>query len=261
MPSSDKPRLFSIIYDDDAVAVVNKAAGLVMHADPHHPHKDTDNLATQLHAYYGGSLPQGEGHHRPGILHRLDKDTSGLLLVARNPASYARLKQTFHRHVSRSYVGFVYGVPTALSGTIDAPIGKQKQHFRCCAVDNATGRPAQTHYRVLNVLGGNTLAASMLSWTLKTGRTHQIRVHMAHIGYPVWEDHLYSGPRRGTESQRHRDAVARLTAQGMTAPAIGRQALHADRLAFRHPQTGAYMIFTQPMPADMMMFLRALTTG
>ena len=261
MLSSGEPPLFSVVYDDDAVAVVNKAAGLVMHSDPHRPNRDADNLAKRLNAYYGGSLPQGEGPHRPGILHRLDKNTSGLLLVARNPASYARLKQTFHRHVARSYVGFVYGVPTALAGTIDAPIGKHKQHFRCSAVDHKKGKPAQTHYRVLNVLAGNTLAASMLRWTLKTGRTHQIRVHMAHIGYPVWEDHFYSGPRRGTESERHRDAVHRLTAQGITAPAIGRQALHADRLAFRHPRTGAYMLFTQPMPADMMTFLRALTTG
>ena len=251
--------LFSIVYDDDAIAVVNKAAGLVMHANPFSSKHDKDNLAARLNVHYGFGLPTDAGAHRPGIVHRLDKNTSGLLLVARRSDIYHRLKRRFHRHVKRHYIGFVYGVPSNIEGVIDAPIGRDKQDYRCCAVDTKNGKSAKTHYRVLKVLGGKALAASIVCFWLETGRTHQIRVHMAHIGYPIWEDHFYSGTRRGSESKQHRDAIARLKSVGISVPHIGRQALHADQLSFHHPQNGALMMFTAAMPSDMMTFLRALS--
>jgi 23S rRNA pseudouridine1911/1915/1917 synthase len=215
----------TVVHEDEDVIVVDKPAGLVVHPG-------SGNWAgTMLNALLHHAAGNAE-LARAGIVHRLDKDTSGLLVVARNEAAQASLvRQLQARTVKRTYLALVRGVVKA-AGLVDAPIGRHPKHRTRMAVV-ASGKPAVTHYRVKKSYAAHTL----LECDLETGRTHQIRVHLASIGHPIEGDPVYAG--RGEQK-------------------LGRQALHAWKLAFAHPRTGKAMRFEAPLPADFKALLKTL---
>ncbi len=215
-----------VVHLDEWLAVVEKPAGLVVHPAPsHHGSTLVDELAEILG---GGADPE-----RPGIVHRLDKDTSGLLVVARDDATHAALQEAVRRReVERAYLALAQGRLTSRTGTIDAPIGRAAKQRHRMAVSGAASRQARTHFEVLELLATETY----LEARLETGRTHQIRAHFAAIGHPLVGDATYGGePRYG----------------------LGRQFLHAHRLAFAHPATGEAMSFASELPADLAAALAA----
>ena len=223
-PAPDIP--LDIMYQDADLLVLNKPAGLVVH--PASGHAD-DTLVNALLAHVPDLAGIG-GVQRPGIVHRLDKDTSGLLLVAKHDAAHQALQAQFKaRSVDKVYLALVEGHVSPPRGRIDAPIGRDPRDRKKMAVATS-GRPAQTEYRVLEILDD----VALVEVNLLTGRTHQIRVHLASIGYPIVGDRLY-----GRRKSRH---------------GLGRQFLHAWRLAFNLPGSGERVTFTAPVPDD----LRAL---
>jgi 23S rRNA pseudouridine1911/1915/1917 synthase len=209
-----------IVHLDEALAVVDKPAGLVVHPAPSH---SGPTLVSELEDVLGG----GADAERPGIVHRLDKGTSGLLVVARTDAAHAALQaQVKRREVERIYLALAGGRLASRTGTIDAPIGRASRQRHRMAVAGAASREARTHFTVLELLTAETY----LEVKLETGRTHQIRAHFAAIGHPLAGDPTYGGEvRYGLE----------------------RQFLHAHRLAFEHPETGERLEFTSPLPADL----------
>jgi 23S rRNA pseudouridine1911/1915/1917 synthase len=230
-----------IIYEDDALVVVNKPAGLVVHPAPGNPSR---TLVNALIAHCGSSLSGVGGEARPGIVHRLDKDTSGLLVAAKTDAAHLGLARQFASHgrdrkLHRLYLAFVWGVPRPPKGKIDAPLGRHPRNRKKFAVVSRRGKPAVTHYEVRKSYG-RPAAASLIACRLETGRTHQIRVHLAHLGHPVMGDALYGGQgRRG------------FPALNAALKALGRQALHAAELGFEHPLTGRRLSFSCPLPPDL----------
>lgn len=230
-PEPDPSVAVTVRYEDDDVIVVAKPAGLVVH--PGAGRSDA-TLVNGLLARYPEVATVGEAQ-RPGIVHRLDRNTSGLLVVARTAAAYAGLvSRLAAREIERNYDALVWGIPDAARGVIDAPIGRSAQRRTRMTV-RAGGRPARTHYEV--VARADDPARSRLVCRLETGRTHQIRVHLAAIGHPVVGDATYGGARAGL--------------------ALDRPFLHAAELAFDHPITGAAIRLTEPLPPD----LEAVATG
>ncbi|MCM2316934.1 MAG: RluA family pseudouridine synthase [Thermoanaerobaculia bacterium] len=231
-PAQDLP--LRIVYQDADIVVVDKPAGLVVH--PAAGHADSTLVNALLH--HVRDLSGVGGQTRPGIVHRLDKDTSGLLVVAKNDAAHRALSSAWATpKVVKQYLALVYGTPRLQSGSIDKPIGRDPRDRKRMAVV-ASGRAALTDWELLERFS-NT---SLLRCTLRTGRTHQIRVHLKSIGHPVVGDPVYSGPQwRGVTDPRIRKALA----------ALGRQALHATRLAFPHPRSGEPLDFESPLPEDM----------
>jgi 23S rRNA pseudouridine1911/1915/1917 synthase len=235
-----------ICYEDDAVIVVNKPAGMVTHpAYGNH----TGTLVNAL-VYHCGGLSAGGEATRPGIVHRLDKETSGLMVVAKTDAAHAHLARQFARRtIQRQYQAIVWGRFAARSGLIEADLGRSKSDRKKMAVV-AGGKPAATEYTVLVEFSYLTLVALKLH----TGRTHQIRVHLAHVHHPVFGDptyngrHMVAGP--GTPAQRQE--VQRLL------KLIDRQALHAKTIGFVHPVTGELLSFDSSLPSDMHGVLQAL---
>jgi 23S rRNA pseudouridine1911/1915/1917 synthase len=208
-----------IVYEDDDVIVVNKPQGMVVHPAPGHPDHTLVNALL-----YHSPLSTINGEFRPGIVHRIDKDTSGLLMVAKNDMAHRSLAAQLKAKTNeREYVALVHGVIKEDAGTIDAPLGRSPKDRKKQAVV-ADGRHAVTHFKVLKRYRHYTL----VSCRLETGRTHQIRVHMKYIGHPLAGDPLY-GPRK-------------------TLPGKG-QYLHARLLGFKHPRTGKQLTFTAPLPA------------
>ena len=226
---------FALAYEDEHLLVVDKPAGLVVH--PARGHR-TGTLAQAL----AGRIAGGE-EGRAGIVHRLDRDTSGLLVVARSEEAHRRLKDLIsERLVTREYLALVHGRPPARTGTIDAAIGRDRRERTRHSTDTDAPREARTHFAIEQALGATTL----LRVTLETGRTHQIRVHLQAIGHPVVGDAEYAGP------------------AGAAKPdlGLGRQFLHAARLAFTHPFTGAAVDVSSPLPDDLRAALeRAAYTG
>jgi 23S rRNA pseudouridine1911/1915/1917 synthase len=219
-----------VVFEDDSILIVDKPAGLVVHPGSGNPHGTLLN-ALLHHAPALAKIP------RAGIVHRLDKDTSGLLVVAKTLESQASLvRQLQARSVKRDYLAVVHGTPPQ-SGTVTAPIGRHPTARTRMAVV-AAGRAAVTHYRVLRRGDG----WSLVECSLETGRTHQIRVHMHSIGHPLLGDPVYGG-----RAQRRTHAVA-----------ISRQALHAARLELTHPATGARLRWESPLPADLAQLLATL---
>ena len=207
-----------IVYEDDDVLVVNKPQGMVVHPAPGHPNHTLVNALL-----YHSPLSTINGEFRPGIVHRIDKDTSGLLMVAKNDMAHRSLAAQLKAKTNqREYVALVHGVIKQEAGTIDAPIGRSRKDRKKQAIVS-DGRHAVTHFKVLKRYRHYTL----VSCRLETGRTHQIRVHMKSIGHPLAGDSLY-GPRK-------------------TLPGKG-QYLHARELGFKHPRTGKQLLFTAPLP-------------
>jgi 23S rRNA pseudouridine1911/1915/1917 synthase len=217
-----------VVYSDDWLAVVDKPAGLVVHEAPGHR---GETLVDALRDLLGG----GEDEARPGIVHRLDKDTSGLMIVARTHEAHRRLSEMIRsRQVERTYLALVEGTPRSRSGTIDAPLGRDHRAPERRAVGGRGARDARTHFKVVETLGADTLVEARL----ETGRTHQIRAHFAAIGHPVCGD-----PRYG-HAGRH---------------GLGRQFLHSARLSFTHPDTGERLDFASELPEDLARLLQSLT--
>lgn len=228
----------NIVYEDDDLLVLNKPAGLVVHPGAGTP--DGTLLNALLH-----HCPQVEQLPRAGIVHRLDKETTGLMVVAKNIATYTALVAALQaREITREYEAIAIGVMTA-GGTINAPIGRHPTKRTLMAV-HPNGKPATTHYRVAERFRAHT----RLRLRLESGRTHQIRVHMAHLSYPLVGDPQYGGrPRPPKQASAEFMEVMR---------GFHRQALHATRLALVHPGTGEMMEWTAPLPEDMQTLLRVL---
>jgi len=234
-----------ILFEDDALLVLNKPPALVVH--PANGHLDHTLVNALLH-HCAGRLSGIGGVARPGIVHRLDRDTSGCLVVAKNDATHISLAEQFaERQVEKNYLALVCGVVPGERGEIHAAIARHPNHRKLMAVTKKKGREAWTSYRVVERIGETTLVEA----ALHTGRTHQIRVHFRHLGFPIVGDGTYG------KSQN-----AQLTElSGLSAP---RQMLHAWKLAFRHPQTGKRVSFEAPLPADFAATLaawRKLTAG
>lgn len=222
-----------IVYEDDDLLVVNKPKGMVVHPAPGNP---DGTLVNALLAHCGSSLSGINGVIRPGIVHRIDKDTSGLLIVAKNDKAHTCLAAQIKEHsFMREYEAVVYGNVKQDEGTVDAPIGRHPTKRKQMAVTAKASRNAVTHWRVVERFGEFT----HLALRLETGRTHQIRVHMAYIGHPVAGDPVY-GPKKVIER-------------------LGGQCLHAKRIGFVHPD-GRYLEFDSPLPEYFTSYLKRLNS-
>ena len=232
-PAADAAVAFEVVYSDDDVVVIDKPAGLVVHPGAGNP---TGTLVNGLLARFPEMASVGQWG-RPGIVHRLDVGTSGLMVAARSEAAYHLLVAALAAHdVERTYRTLVWGVPASPIGVIDAPIGRDHRDPMRMAVV-ADGKVARTRYRVLRTYRDAHEVAEVRC-RLETGRTHQIRVHLAAIGHPVVGDSTYGGARVGIE--------------------VARPMLHAEALAFRHPLSGDLLSFASPLPADMVAVITAL---
>src|SRR5262245_5493032 len=237
----------AIVYEDDDVIVIDKPAGLVVHPAAGN---ERGTLVNALIAHCGDSLSGIGGVRRPGIVHRLDKDTSGLMVAAKNDRAHHALARQFSDHgrtgaLERGYLAFAWGVPDRPKGVIDAPLGRHP-HARDKQAVRQDGRQAITYWQVLERYGGldGRPVASLVECRLETGRTHQIRVHLAHIGHPLMGDAVY-GPGFKTKAVR----LPKPAADSLAA--LGRQALHAYLLAIEHPTTGEVLEFRTELPADL----------
>jgi 23S rRNA pseudouridine1911/1915/1917 synthase len=237
-----------VVHEDDALIVIDKPAGLVVHPGAGHAQ---GTLVNALIAHCGASLSGIGGVARPGIVHRLDKDTSGLMVAAKTDRAHRALAEQFADHgrtgeLERGYLALVWGAPKRLHGTIDAPIGRHpSSRTKMAVLPAGKGRGAVTHWRVVETFGrGKEPAASLIACTLETGRTHQVRVHLAQIGHPLIGDPLYG--------QGFKSKLRKLPEplRGKLA-ALSRQALHAEHLAFVHPVSGTLLKFNSPLPADL----------
>lgn len=222
----------SVVYEDEDLLVINKPRGMVVHPAPGH---FSGTLVNAVLAYAGDSLSSINGVYRPGIVHRIDKDTSGLLLVCKNDFSHKALAKQLQEHsITRRYHALCKAHFKEVEGTIDAPIGRDEKNRKQQAINMIHGKEAITHFRVLE----NLRDASLVECRLETGRTHQIRVHMKSIGHPLLGDPLY-GPKKNPY-------------------AIQGQALHAMVLGFVHPRSGKYMEFQAAYPEDFLKLLNSL---
>jgi len=233
----------NIVYEDADVIVVNKPAGMVVHPGAG---IESGTLANAL-VHHFNSLSKKAGRIRPGIVHRLDKDTSGLLVVAKNDIAHERLSDQFRdRQVFKMYIALVYGRLAKDRGEIQERIGRGTHNrTRMAVLKGGAGRPAHTIFEV----AARYQEFTLLNVQIKTGRTHQIRVHLAHIGHPVVGDSTYGGGR----VNEIRDVETRRAAQS-----LGRHFLHAEKLAFSHPRTGEPLEFTSPLPNELNRLLALL---
>lgn len=232
-----------VVYEDEALLVVNKAAGMVVH--PGHGNYAGTLINALIHHF--DNLPNNSSN-RPGLVHRIDKDTSGLLVVAKTEKAMTHLaKQFFDKTSQREYIALVWGNMEQEEGTIEGNIGRHPKNRLQNTVyeddENSIGKPAVTHYKVLERLGYVTL----VSCRLETGRTHQIRVHMKYIGHTLFNDERYGGERilKGTAFTKYKQFVENCF------KILPRQALHAKTLGFEHPETGKWMQFNSDLPEDM----------
>jgi 23S rRNA pseudouridine1911/1915/1917 synthase len=243
-----------IVYEDDDIIVIDKPRGLVVHPAAGH---ETGTLVNALIAHCGDSLSGIGGVRRPGIVHRLDKDTTGLMVVAKNDQAHQSLTAQFADHgrtgpMQRGYMAFVWGVPGRQHGTVDAPIDRHRHAREKMAVREG-GREAVTHWELKAAYQGRSgkPIAALLACQLETGRTHQIRVHLAHIGHPLLGDAVY-GPHFKTKA-------GQLGPRGKEAlTALDRQALHAWLLALEHPRTGEFLRWESALPEDLLRLKGAL---
>jgi 23S rRNA pseudouridine1911/1915/1917 synthase len=256
-----EPIPLKVVYEDDDIIVIDKPRNLVVHPAAGHR---TGTLVNALIAHCGDSLSGIGGERRPGIVHRLDKDTTGLMVVAKNDRAHRALAAQFADHgrsgepFERSYLAFVWEAPDRPHGTIDKPIDRHPKSRERMAIRQG-GREAVTHWQVLERYPGKAAkagkpgapVASLLACRLETGRTHQIRVHLAAIGHPVMGDPVYAGGFRTKTALLSPEAQAALEA-------LGRQALHAHILAVKHPSTGEIVTFRSELPPDLTRLRNAL---
>jgi 23S rRNA pseudouridine1911/1915/1917 synthase len=234
-----------ILFEDDQVIVINKPVGMVVHPAPGSP---SGTLVNALIHHCGASLQGIGGVKRPGIVHRLDRDTSGVMVAAKTERAHRHLSAQFADHgrtgpLHRAYLAFVWGMTETAKGTVEAPLGRDSNNRLKQAV-RKDGREAITHYFVERRFGGEGWDITRVQCHLETGRTHQIRVHMAYIGHPLVADAVYA-PGYATKINRLPEDVA------TPVQALGRQALHAAELGFEHPVSGEEMFFEAPLPGDL----------
>ena len=243
-----------ILYEDEDLAIVNKPAGMMVHAGAGAT-EDARNRGTLVNAllHHFSTLSKMSGEMRPGIVHRLDKETSGLILVAKNDAAHQRLASQFaRREVKKKYIALVHGWMKKDSDTVSAAISRDRIRRTRMTTRHSEGREAISHYKVARRLASQFGKFSLIEVKIDTGRTHQIRVHMASLGHPVVGDTLYGAPRElrpGRTPGKH--AVP-------AAISLPRNFLHAAELDFLHPRTGAKILLTSPLPVDLQDFLRKL---
>lgn len=248
----------AIVYEDADLLVIDKPVGLVVHPAAGH---ESGTLVNALIAHCGDSLSGVGGVKRPGIVHRLDKDTSGLLVVAKNDRAHQGLAAQFADHgrtgpLERAYLAFVWGAARP-HGTIETGIDRStRNREKMAVVALGRGREAITHYTLVEAFGdhGGQPLVSLVECRLETGRTHQIRVHMAHLGHPLLGDAVYGG---GFKTK----AALLPEAPRAALAALGRQALHARLLGFEHPVSGKHLVFESQLPADLAALARALREG
>jgi 23S rRNA pseudouridine1911/1915/1917 synthase len=241
-----EPIPLDIVYEDKDVIVVNKPAGMVVHPAPGHY---SGTLINGL-VHHVENLPEGSSDERPGLVHRIDKDTSGLLVVAKNELAMNKLaKQFAERKIERKYYALVWGDLKEDEGTITGHIGRHPKNRILMHVfpEGEHGKPAVTHYKVLE----RFYYVTLVEVKLETGRTHQIRVHFKHIGHPLFNDAMYGGDKilKGSTFAKYKQFVEN------TFKVMPRQALHAKTLGFTHPATGEFLKFDSELPED---FLQAL---
>jgi 23S rRNA pseudouridine1911/1915/1917 synthase len=243
-----------VVYEDRDVIVIEKPAHLVVHPGAGH---SSGTLVNALIAHCGASLSGIGGVKRPGIVHRLDKGTSGLLVVAKNDAAHQGLSEQFAAHgtdgrMHRAYLALVWGKPLRPRGSISARLERSRTNrTKISVAKGEAGRHAVTHYEILKTIDTSQGPVSLLRLELETGRTHQIRVHLAHIGHPVLGDGTYASGFKTKSGQLGEAAQAALKT-------LDRQALHAAELGFEHPRSGKPLRFESPLPADMQALLGAL---
>ncbi len=243
-----------IVYEDDDLAVINKPAGMMVHAGAGKTDEDRNRgtlVNALLHRF--ASLSAVGGEVRPGIVHRLDKDTSGLIVVAKNDQAHRRLGEQFSgREIKKTYFALVHGWPRQDSGTIHSAISRDRVHRTRMTTRGSRGRDAISHYVVQRRIESLYGKFSLLEVKIDTGRTHQIRVHLSSLGHPIVGDSLYGAPK-----QIKPPAPANKSRAAISLP---RNFLHAARLALKHPSTGAALEFSRPLPADLQNFLSLLET-
>lgn len=243
-----------IVFEDDDIIVIDKPKGLVVHPAAGH---ESGTLVNALIAHCGASLSGIGGVRRPGIVHRLDKDTTGLMVVAKNDAAHQSLTAQFADHgrtgpMRRGYMAFIWGVPNRPHGTVNAPIDRHP-HAREKMAVRESGREAITHWELQAIYNGRDgkPIASLLACQLETGRTHQIRVHLSHIGHPLLGDPVYGSHFKTKAGQLGNQGKEALTA-------LGRQALHAYLLTLEHPRTGELLHWEAALPKDLLLLQSAL---
>jgi 23S rRNA pseudouridine1911/1915/1917 synthase len=237
-----------VIYEDDDLAVINKPAGMMVHAGAGATY-DERNRGTLVNAllHRFAALSNVSGELRPGIVHRLDKETSGLIIVAKNDVAHRKLAAEFSgRRVKKTYIALVHGWPKKDKGTIASSISRDAVRRSRMTTRRTGGREAVTHYEVQRRIDSPYGKFALLKLKIETGRTHQIRVHMSSLGHPVVGDTLYAAPRE---------------IRGKTEPAmsLNRNFLHAAELQFEHPRSGEHLSFAAPLPAQLSEFLARLT--
>ena len=238
----------SVIFENDDAIVIDKPQGLVVHPGSGNP---SGTLVNALLFHCGDSLSGIGGVARPGIVHRLDKDTSGVMVAAKTDAAHQGLSKLFAAHdIDRVYVALTRGAPSPMVGTITTRIGRSPGDRKRMAVLKTGGREAVTHYRVERSFGGEKPLGARVACTLETGRTHQIRVHLAHKGAPCLGDPVYGAA-----------LPAAPVREAMADSGLARQALHACVLGFIHPITGEKLRFETPLPDDMARLVRVVRTG
>jgi 23S rRNA pseudouridine1911/1915/1917 synthase len=237
-----------IVYEDESIVVLNKPAGMVVHAGS--GKAEAGNKGTLVNAllHRFGQLSGAGGEMRPGIVHRLDKDTSGLLIVAKTDQAHRKLAQQFsRRETGKTYLALVHGWMAHAKGTIATPISRDLVRRTRMTTRRSQGREAVTHWKTLKQMDSAYGKFSLLEIRIETGRTHQIRVHLSSIGHPVVGDSLYGAPRE-----------LRLHGESGKSVALGRNFLHAAAIQFKHPVTETPLSFRQQLPADLDLFLNKI---
>ncbi len=242
-----------VVYEDADMAVINKPAGMTVHAGTGKEEAGSKGTLVNALLHRFGRLAEAGGELRPGIVHRLDKQTSGLLVVAKTDSMHRKLAQQFaQRAVKKTYVALVHGWMKQAQGTINAPIGRDVVHRKRMTTrrraGSKPGRQAITHWKVLEQVEGKHGKFSLLEVGIETGRTHQIRVHLASIGHPVAGDTLYGAPR----------TIAGYQGTAPASATLERNFLHSFGIQFQHPMTNAPLAFRQPLPEELETFLRCV---